>query len=124
MKPEGRAVTGDSSPLTPRHKLFLWLVGSHVVLTCGLSFAYYEVIRTGAISSNVLVFDLVGCVALYLAAGLIAAGRTNVRWVFSASIIALAQAAWIWRWLPGWWLIPAFGAVLAAYGAWTFRDRR
>ncbi len=117
-------MTTDSIPLTPQHKLFLWLVGSHFVLTCVLCFVYYELVRTGAVSPNVLVFDVMGCIALYLAAAVVTIRRAKVRLTFFASAIALAQAAWIWRWLPGWWLIPAFGAILGAYGAWTFRIRR
>jgi len=87
------------------------------------SYAYLELVRTGATGYGTAFVGFVGCILLYVGAARFAGNAARGNRLFIVAAVACAWAAPRWSLQYAWSYPYVLGAALAAAGAWLSRRR-
>lgn len=110
-------VSGLGRRLRLQHISFCALVVVQLLAAALFARAYFDLVRTGAVSVPALLGTVLGSLCLYGATLLVAMGRSVGFTAFIAAAVLLILSIRGWGFDDTWSWVVALGAVLAALGA-------
>jgi hypothetical protein len=97
------------------------LVAIQLLATMRFSYAYLELVRTGAAPVLALLFGFPASICLYVAALFLLSKKPRGKRLFLVAAVGLAVSVRFWGWPYPWSVVALFGAVLGAAGWWVAR---
>jgi hypothetical protein len=112
------ATSGSQKSKGPRYVIAV-LIAVQLAATWNYSWAYFELVRTGAAHPLALLLGGIGSLCLYIAAISALAKQPRGQVLFLVAAVALGLSAPMWRLPYAWSLVAAYGALLGVLGWWS-----